>query len=192
MFYSYVHFVFKCHCSNWRMFDSLYDLSQKIPKSYENSLVDYRINIITKIFFLLLFNEANFDRNKLAQCVQPLWPIMKNKQTNRQTNKQTGKLYYGWESIILYFGLFRWLFGSLIGWLVGWDVCLFCFVFVLFCFVFKTNVESSFNRPLILLSECPVFIHFKILIWSLDFWFEFYICLCLIMLSSPQASSTGN
>ena len=39
-----VIFSSKCYCWVWRMVDSLYYSSRKIPERCENSFVDYRIN----------------------------------------------------------------------------------------------------------------------------------------------------
>ena len=51
-------FSSKCYCWVWRMVDSLYYSSRKIPKRCENSFVDYRINYQKLCYFVICLNQA--------------------------------------------------------------------------------------------------------------------------------------
>ena len=56
----------KCHCWVWRMIDSLYYSSRKVPERCENLLQN-------KLPNALWFNEANYERNELTQCMYFVW-----------------------------------------------------------------------------------------------------------------------
>ena len=72
-----------CHCWVWRMIDSLYYSSRKIPERCENSIVELR----NKLRKALWVNEANHWRNEQTQCVvSNTW--------FRPMNRKSGRIYY--------------------------------------------------------------------------------------------------
>ena len=56
----------KCYCWVWRMIDSLYYSSQKIPERYENSFTDYRINY-QKLCYLM--RQITKNLNSVILCI---------------------------------------------------------------------------------------------------------------------------
>ena len=96
----------KCHCWVWRMIDSLYYSSRKIPERCENSFVNYRINYqklcysLRRIWTQPLGPFKSFVMNNKTFSTsfcnpQKSFHTNKNKQTNKQTNK-TESLKLSW------------------------------------------------------------------------------------------------
>ena len=59
----------KCHCEVWRMIDSLYYSSRKIPERCENSFVNYRINY-QKLYYSLrrIWTQPPYDQAGCSTC----------------------------------------------------------------------------------------------------------------------------
>ena len=61
----------KCHCWVWRMIDSLYYSSRKIPERWENSFVNYRINLPKALLFITKdLNSATEWCSDFSSCTK--------------------------------------------------------------------------------------------------------------------------